>query len=152
MDAELVSELIELFKQEKAVHTEELHELWEAVENILKHHDDMSASIHKMVGDSERRIDRTNEMVSELSQTITKVSQQNEMLTSSYMGQLESARQQIEYLQAENKRLRDENMAYYNALCQERDRNNSIMQAMVQQIMGAKPATSPLVTIDQKQI
>lgn len=144
----ILNEILALFRDEKAVHSNDVDRIWSFCQQMLQHHDSMSSDVHRLLDDSEKRISSTNTMVHDLTESCNKLVQINSILKDSYVAQFESAQKQNEHLLAENARLLKENEAYYTALKQERERNDKIMQSMVSFLCGS--SHQPLVNIDQK--
>lgn len=145
----ILNEILALFRDEKAVHSNDVDRIWSFCQQMLQHHDTMSSDVHCLLNDSEARINSTNKMVHDLTESCNKLVEINSTLRDSYVAQFESAQKQNEHLLAENARLLKENEAYYTALKHERERNDQIMQSMVSFLCNGRNS-HPLVNIDQK--
>lgn len=144
----VLNEILCLFREEKSVHSKDVDRIWSFCQKMLEHHDSMSSDVHRLLSDSEKRINSTNTMVHELTESCNNLVEINSVLKESYVSQFESAQKQNEHLLAENARLLKENEAYYQALKRERERNDQIMQSMVSFLCGNH--SHPMINIDQK--
>lgn len=136
----MIHELVKLLKTEEENHRRDVSELFE-------HHTAEIKDLHELVKKSEERIDKTNEMIREMSHTTSEINTTNKYLKDSYLQQFERTNAQVSHLVEENNRLLKENEAYYNALQREREHSREMMTSIIQQSFGQNK--QPLVKIDQ---
>lgn len=124
-----------------------LKEACAMIQTITKHHAQEINDLHEMLRQSEARIDKTNQMIVELSHTITELNATNRDLRDSYIQQFDRTNSQVSHLVEENARLLKENESYYNSLKRERDHSREMMSTIVSQLTTGN---TPQVYIDQK--
>lgn len=125
-------------------------------------------SFEGLLEQSERRIDRTNEMIQNMGHTCAVLADMDKGLKDYHLIQFERVTEQSKQLLAEVERLREEKTAYFEAvkryrelleterrchqeeLAKERKRYDDMMAQLVNHLCQSH-TSGPVVTIDQKQ-
>lgn len=136
----MIQELVQLLKTEEENHRKDVADLY-------SHHVKEIQDLHELIKQSEARIDKTNEMIREMSHTTSEINTTNKDLKDSYLQQFERTNAQVSHLVEENNRLVKENEAYYNSLKREREHSREIMSSIIAQTFSTN--RQPLVNIDQ---
>ena len=157
----LLRAVLELHKQEVELHkheTEEHNKSMESFRNyfgeLLKHHreerryhEEEMLKIHQLLQASEERISKTNEMIRSLSETVNQISRTDADLRDSYVERFREASESTKTLLEERSRILRENEAYHNAIKMEREKNDKMMESLIQNLCGK---SGGLVNIHQK--
>lgn len=143
----LLRDVVCLFNQEIKEHHESMESFRNYFGELLNHHIEEMEDIHNLLAASEERISRTNEMVQKMSETVSIIASTNSDLKASYIDRFQEVSKINTTLLEERSRILKENEAYHNAIKQEREKNDKVMDLLVQSLCNK--SNGSLVNIHQ---
>lgn len=143
----LLRDVVSLFRQELEEHNKSMDSFRRYFGELMEHHNEEMRETHRLLHESEERIAKTNAMISSLADTVNGLASTDSVLKDSYLERFKEVSDENKILLDERSRILKENEAYHNAIKLEREKNDRMMESLVQNLCNK--AGGSLVNIHQ---